>query len=61
MSGQTSLIAVIVHAAVFAIAFTYLRGTGMFEGFMDGSGCQVDADCKDASKPKCKSGMCASA
>jgi hypothetical protein len=35
MSGQTSLVAVVVHAVVFALAFNYLRGTGMFEGFQD--------------------------
>lgn len=35
MSGQTSLIAVLVHAVVFAVAFTYLRSSGMFEGFQD--------------------------
>jgi hypothetical protein len=34
MSGQTSLIAVAVHAVVFALAFNYLRGSGVFEGFM---------------------------
>ena len=33
MSGQTSLMAVAVHAVVFALAFNYLRGSGMFEGF----------------------------
>lgn len=35
MSGQTSLIAVAVHAVVFALAFTYLRRSGVFEGFLD--------------------------
>ena len=34
MTGQTSLIAVAVHAVVFALAFNYLRGSGMFEGFL---------------------------
>ena len=33
MSGQTSLLAVAVHAIVFVIAFNYLRGAGVFEGF----------------------------
>ncbi len=33
MSGQTSLLAVAVHAVVFMLAFNYLRGSGMFEGF----------------------------
>ena len=47
MSGQTSLLAVAVHAVVFALAFNYLRGSGMFEGFQD-TGCQPGMK-KDAS------------
>ena len=42
MSGQTSLIAVLVHAVVFAIAFTYLRHSGIFEGFQDAMGAGAD-------------------
>jgi hypothetical protein len=58
MSGQTSLIAVAVHAIVFALAFNYLRGSGMFEGFTGamGSPCKVDTDC---SGNKCTNGVCA--
>lgn len=50
MSGQTSLLAVAVHAVVFLLAFNYLRGTGMFEGFADAAadGCPAGMK-KDAS------------
>jgi len=54
MSGQTSLISVLVHAVVFAIAFHYLRSTGIFEGFQDAMGMAPKGECdagfkKDAS------------
>jgi hypothetical protein len=54
MSGQTSLISVLVHAIVFAIAFHYLRSTGIFEGFQDAMGMAPKGECdagfkKDAS------------
>ena len=54
MSGQTSLLAVAVHAVVFLLAFNYLRGTGMFEGFQDTMGTAAADGCpagmkKDAS------------
>ena len=51
MTGQTSLVAVLVHAVVFILAFNYLRGTGMFEGFEDApaaDGCPAGMK-KDAS------------
>lgn len=50
MSGQTSLIAVLVHAVVFAVAFSYLRSCGIFEGFADApaDGCPAGTK-KDAS------------
>lgn len=51
MSGQTSLLAVAVHAVVFLLAFNYLRGSGMFEGFADApaaDGCPAGM-AKDAS------------
>lgn len=52
MSRQTSLMAVAVHAVVFALAFNYLRGSGMFEGFMatpDAAGACPPGMKKDAS------------
>jgi hypothetical protein len=55
MSGQTSLVAVLVHAVVFAIAFNYLRGTGMFEGFQDA---MAGADGCPAGMKKDASGNC---
>ena len=62
MSGQTSLIAVAVHAVVFALAFNYLRGSGIFEGFqdaMDTGTCTTDMDCSGSSVGKfCKGGNC---
>jgi hypothetical protein len=58
MSGQTSLVAAVVHAIVFAVALNYLKGTGMFEGFMDASGCKVDADCAGIPGTKCMNGTC---
>lgn len=54
MSGQTSLIAVLVHAVVFAVAFVYLRGSGMFEGFMDAAA--GDDKCPAGMKFKCDDG-----
>ena len=63
MSGQTSLLAVAVHAVVFALAFNYLRGTGMFEGFqdeMDPNKCTTDMDCSGNPVGKtCVAGKCA--
>jgi hypothetical protein len=62
MSGQTSLLAVAVHALVFALAFNYLRGTGMFEGFQDAMGtnaCATDMDCSgNPMGNKCVGGKC---
>jgi len=61
MSGQTSLLAVAVHAVVFALAFNYLRGTGMFEGFQDAmaDNCTTDMDCSGSAVGKfCKGGRC---
>jgi hypothetical protein len=62
MSGQTSLISVLVHAVVFAIAFHYLRSTGMFEGFQDAMGspgCATDMDCSgNPVGTKCVAGKC---
>ncbi len=61
MSRQTSLTAVAVHALVFALAFNYLRGTGMFEGFANlgvGEQCTKDADCSGNPSVVCKSGTC---
>ncbi len=55
MSGQTSLVAVVVHAVVFALAFNYLRGTGMFEGFQDA---MAGADGCPAGMKKDSSGNC---
>ena len=54
MSGQTSLIAVLVHAVVFMVALHYLRSSGMFEGFQDAMGMAPKGECdagfkKDAS------------
>ena len=57
MTGQTSLVAVAVHAVVFALAFTYLRGTGMFEGFQDAAKCTTVSDCSGQNM-KCENGMC---
>lgn len=60
MSGQTSLVAVLVHAVVFMVAFNYLRGTGMFEGFADAAACPpgMKKKCDDGSeRPDC-SGSC---
>lgn len=57
MSGQTSLIAVLVHAVVFAIAFTYLRSTGVFEGFQDAMG-MAGMDGCPAGMKKDASGNC---
>ena len=61
MSGQTSLVAAVVHAIVFAVALNYLKGTGMFEGFMDGAPqmCQADTDCSGGKV--CRSGACVTA
>ena len=59
MSRQTSLMAVAVHAVVFALAFNYLRGTGMFEGFANpGEQCLNDSDCSGNAGLVCKSGTC---
>ena len=62
MSGQTSLLAVAVHAVVFALAFNYLRGTGMFEGFQTAMGsaeCATDMDCSgNPMGNKCVAGKC---
>lgn len=55
MSGQTSLLAVAVHAIVFAIAFSYLRSTGLFEGFQDA---MASADGCPAGMKKDASGNC---
>ena len=53
MSGQTSLLAVAVHAVVFALAFNYLRGSGMFEGFQDAD---MAAKCKSMGLEPCPPG-----
>ncbi len=62
MSRQTSLMAVAVHAVVFALAFNYLRGSGMFEGFADtmmDNKCATDMDCSgNPAGPKCVAGKC---
>jgi hypothetical protein len=63
MSRQTSLLAVAVHAVVFALAFNYLRGSGMFEGFADAMGgtnaCATDMDCSgNPMGNKCVGGKC---
>ena len=57
MSGQTSLIAVAVHAVVFALAFNYLRGSGMFEGFTAMAGADPAGACPPGMK-KDASGNC---
>lgn len=56
MSGQTSLISVLVHAVVFAVAFSYLRSSGMFEGFADAAAAAADG-CTAGTK-KDASGNC---
>jgi hypothetical protein len=55
MSGQTSLIAVLVHAVVFMVALHYLRSSGMFEGFQDA---MASADGCPAGTKKDASGNC---
>jgi hypothetical protein len=55
MSRQTSLLAVAVHAVVFALAFNYLRGSGMFEGFV--ATAEADGACPPGMK-KDASGNC---
>jgi len=59
MTGQTSLVAVAVHAVVFALAFNYLRGTGMFEGFQSPcpEGTVADASGNCVPKPPASTGM----
>jgi hypothetical protein len=57
MSGQTSLIAVLVHAVVFMVALHYLRSSGMFEGFQDAMG-MAGADGCPAGMKKDASGNC---
>lgn len=58
MSGQTSLISVLVHAVVFAVAFSYLRSSGMFEGFQDAMGMAAGADGCEKGMKKDASGNC---
>jgi hypothetical protein len=57
MSGQTSLIAVLVHAVVFMVALHYLRSSGMFEGFQDAMGMGGADGCPPGTK-KDASGNC---
>lgn len=62
MSGQTSLTAVLVHAVVFIVAYNYLKGSGIFEGFMADTApqmCQADTDCSGGKV--CRSGACVNA
>lgn len=57
MSGQTSLVAVLVHAVVFVVAYNFLKGSGIFEGFEDApKKCMQDGDC--GSGMDCSGGMC---
>lgn len=55
MSGQTSMLAVLVHAVVFYIVLQYVLPMMGVEGFQDAPKCMTDADCKEG---KCVDGNC---
>jgi hypothetical protein len=55
MSGQTSMLAVLVHAVVFYIVLKYLLPMVGVEGFEDAPTCKNDRDCIGGS---CKNGVC---
>ena len=55
MSGQTSMLAVLVHAVVFYVVLKYLLPMVGVEGFEDAPKCNNDRDCIGGS---CKNGVC---
>ena len=55
MSGQTSMLAVLVHAVVFYVVLKYLLPMVGVEGFEDAPTCKTDRDCIGGS---CKNGVC---
>lgn len=55
MSGQTSMLAVLVHAVVFYVVLKYLLPMVGVEGFEDAPKCNNDRDCIGGS---CVNGVC---
>ncbi len=58
MSGQTSMLAVLVHSVVFYVVLKYLLPMVGVEGFQDGtfgSACKENKDCKQG---VCHEGLC---
>ena len=58
MSGQTGMLAVLVHSVVFYVVMKYLLpmvGVEGFEGGTLGSPCKEDKDCSNG---KCNNGIC---